>query len=267
MRRSVSKDSPCLPNAFLFTSTSNMPSRGWPVVPRTLSLLFFERSISPAHVPSAGKPSFNLLLSLDKVPFSMEREPIAVLSPPGKTIESTASTSCGVFTSMTLPSSLSSSRAFSTALTCSSTSPSTDNTPTLLAIQDSAPLSCILSSSCFVSMPSIDFLSSIIFCASATTFASSQYVVASTIALALSAGSSLLNIPEPTNIPSQPSCIIKAASAGVAIPPAAKLTTGSLPVWQFLQPARRRPSAPLQLSSAPAGLHSGRFLLSELFHY
>src|SRR5579875_1891075 len=62
-------------------------------------------------------------------------------------------------------------------------------------------------------MPSIDFLSSIIFCASATTFASSQYVVASTIALALSAGSSLLNIPEPTNIPSQPSCICRCGNS------------------------------------------------------
>lgn len=39
-----------------------------------------------------------------------------------------------------------------------------------------------------------------------------------------------LNIPEPTNTPSIPNCIMRAASAGVAIPPAAKLTTGSLPV-------------------------------------
>ena len=35
-------------------------------------------------------------------------------------------------------------------------------------------------------------------------------------------------MPEPTKTPSHPNCIIKAASAGVAIPPAAKLTTGSL---------------------------------------
>ena len=38
-----------------------------------------------------------------------------------------------------------------------------------------------------------------------------------------------LKIPEPTKIPSEPNCIIKEASAGVAIPPAAKLTTGNLP--------------------------------------
>ena len=38
-----------------------------------------------------------------------------------------------------------------------------------------------------------------------------------------------MNIPEPTNTPSAPNCIIRAASAGVAIPPAAKFTTGSLP--------------------------------------
>ena len=33
-------------------------------------------------------------------------------------------------------------------------------------------------------------------------------------------------MPEPTKTPSTPSCIIKRASAGVAMPPAAKLTTG-----------------------------------------
>ena len=35
-------------------------------------------------------------------------------------------------------------------------------------------------------------------------------------------------MPLPTKTPSQPSCIMSAASAGVAMPPAAKLTTGSL---------------------------------------
>lgn len=34
-----------------------------------------------------------------------------------------------------------------------------------------------------------------------------------------------------TKTPSQPSCMHSAASAGVAIPPAAKLTTGNLPVF------------------------------------
>ena len=43
------------------------------------------------------------------------------------------------------------------------------------------------------------------------------------------AGSALLKMPEPTNTPSAPSCIMRAASAGVAMPPAEKLTTGSLP--------------------------------------
>ncbi len=38
-----------------------------------------------------------------------------------------------------------------------------------------------------------------------------------------------MKIPEPTKIPSHPNDIKYAASAGVAIPPAAKLTTGSLP--------------------------------------
>src|SRR5665811_1737649 len=54
--------------------------------------------------------------------------------------------------------------------------------------------------------------------------------VALTIAAARSAGLPDLKISEPTNTPSAPSCIIIAASAGVAIPPAVNSTTGSLPV-------------------------------------
>ena len=54
------------------------------------------------------------------------------------------------------------------------------------------------------------------------------------MAAALFSGLPDLNIPEPTNTPSAPSCIISAASAGVATPPAAKLTTGSLPfLWTY----------------------------------
>jgi len=37
-----------------------------------------------------------------------------------------------------------------------------------------------------------------------------------------------LKMPEPTKTPSTPICIIKAASAGDATPPAAKFTTGNL---------------------------------------
>ena len=62
---------------------------------------------------------------------------------------------------------------------------------------------------------------------SAITFGLSKWVVAWTMALAIRAGSSLLKMPDPTNTPSAPSCIARAASAGVAIPPATKLTTGS----------------------------------------
>ena len=36
-------------------------------------------------------------------------------------------------------------------------------------------------------------------------------------------------MPEPTNTPSAPSCIISAASAGVAMPPAVNVTTGRRP--------------------------------------
>ena len=50
--------------------------------------------------------------------------------------------------------------------------------------------------------------------------ASRKLVVASTMALARRAGSSLLKMPEPTNTASAPSCMTRAASAGVAMPPA-----------------------------------------------
>src|SRR5438046_25391 len=59
--------------------------------------------------------------------------------------------------------------------------------------------------------------------------ASSKCVVASTIAFARVDGSADLKIPEPTKTPSAPSCMQSAASAGVAMPPAVNVTTGSLP--------------------------------------
>ena len=58
---------------------------------------------------------------------------------------------------------------------------------------------------------------------SAIRLASVKFVTACTIAAAH------LKIPDPTKTPSAPNCIIKAASAGVATPPAAKFTTGSFP--------------------------------------
>jgi len=54
-------------------------------------------------------------------------------------------------------------------------------------------------------------------------------VVALTIAAARWAGLPDLKMPDPTNTPSAPSCIIIAASAGLAMPPAVNSTTGSLP--------------------------------------
>ena len=60
--------------------------------------------------------------------------------------------------------------------------------------------------------------------------ASRKCVVASTMALARGAGSSLLKIPEPTNTDSAPSCMASAASAGVAMPPAQNSGTCSQPV-------------------------------------
>mmetsp|Transcript_27432 Transcript_27432/g.43996 ORF Transcript_27432/g.43996 Transcript_27432/m.43996 type:complete len:317 (+) Transcript_27432:291-1241(+) len=64
---------------------------------------------------------------------------------------------------------------------------------------------------------------------SAKTCGLLKCVTAWTIARARLAGSEDLKMPLPTNTPSTPSCMQRAASAGVATPPAAKLTTGSLP--------------------------------------
>src|SRR5690349_24734859 len=59
----------------------------------------------------------------------------------------------------------------------------------------------------------------------AITSGSSWKVTALTIAAARWAGLPDLKMPEPTNTPSAPSCIIIAASAGVAMPPAVNMTT------------------------------------------
>ena len=64
---------------------------------------------------------------------------------------------------------------------------------------------------------------------SASTLGSSKCVVASTIAFARVSGSPDLKIPEPTKTPSAPSCMQRDASAGVAMPPAVNVTTGSRP--------------------------------------
>ena len=66
--------------------------------------------------------------------------------------------------------------------------------------------------------------------ASATAIGSSNWAVALTMARARSAGLPDLKMPEPTNTPSAPICIIRAASAGVATPPAVNITTGRAPV-------------------------------------
>src|ERR1700681_2276898 len=91
--------------------------------------------------------------------------------------------------------------------------------------------------------------------ASARMSGRSKYVVAATMAFARAAGFSALKMPEPTKIPSHPSCIMRAASAGVATPPAAKLTTGSRPSRAVS--SSRSAGAPIRLasitsSSAPA---------------
>lgn len=59
------------------------------------------------------------------------------------------------------------------------------------------------------------------------------------MALARFLGSFDLKIPDPTNTPSAPNCIISAASAGVAMPPAAKLPPGRRRVPNALQKLER----------------------------
>src|SRR5215472_2771713 len=85
------------------------------------------------------------------------------------------------------------------------------------------------SSSCRTSSPRMASPSSS--CASSTAFGSSKCVVAFTTALARASGSLDLKIPDPTKTASAPSRLTSAASAGVAIPPAEKFGTGSLPVF------------------------------------
>ena len=67
-------------------------------------------------------------------------------------------------------------------------------------------------------------------------------------------GSEDLKIPEPTKLPSAPSCIVSAASAGVAIPPAQNSGTGSQPLaGDLLDDLDRRAAAPWPRRRAARG--------------
>ena len=66
------------------------------------------------------------------------------------------------------------------------------------------------------------------------------------MALARPAGLALLKMPEPTNTASAPSCMARAASAGVAMPPAQNSGTGSLPGLGDLLDQRKRRLEPLR---------------------
>src|SRR4029079_437634 len=94
----------------------------------------------------------------------------------------------------------------------------------------------------------------------AITSGSSGKVVAFTIAAARWAGLPDLKMPEPTNTPSAPSCIIIAASAGVAMPPAVNSTTGSLPAasTSATRSYGARSSLSAAYSSAPDSVDSRR---------
>ena len=100
------------------------------------------------------------------------------------------------------------------------------------------------------------------------SFASVKCVVASTIALARRAGSSDLKIPDPTKFPSAPSCMVNAASAGVAMPPAQNMTTGSAPAFatsrtsstgtRYSSALAARPASSMVASSAIADVIARR---------
>ena len=62
-----------------------------------------------------------------------------------------------------------------------------------------------------------------------------------------------LKIPDPTKMPSHPSCIIMAASDGVEIPPAAKFTTG------------RQPSAAVSFNNSYGAPSSFAYLKKQKF--
>mmetsp|Transcript_73521 Transcript_73521/g.162371 ORF Transcript_73521/g.162371 Transcript_73521/m.162371 type:complete len:275 (-) Transcript_73521:16-840(-) len=68
------------------------------------------------------------------------------------------------------------------------------------------------------------------------------------------AGSADLKMPLPTKTPSTPSCMQSAASAGVATPPAAKFTTGNLPV--FFTCCRRSMGAPMSFAKVKSSSSS-----------
>src|SRR5918999_826697 len=73
------------------------------------------------------------------------------------------------------------------------------------------------------------------------------------MARARAGGSEDLKIPEPTNTPSAPSCIISAASAGVASPPAEKFTTGSLPSSATLRASSSGARSSFAVDASSAG--------------
>ena len=57
-----------------------------------------------------------------------------------------------------------------------------------------------------------------------------------------------MKMPEPTKTVSEPNCIIKDASAGVATPPAAKFGTGNFPI--FATCSTKENGAPISLAAA-----------------
>mmetsp|Transcript_60850 Transcript_60850/g.168390 ORF Transcript_60850/g.168390 Transcript_60850/m.168390 type:complete len:322 (-) Transcript_60850:8-973(-) len=89
---------------------------------------------------------------------------------------------------------------------------------------------------------------------SARTCGFLKCVTALTMAAARFAGLSDLKMPLPTKTPSTPSCMHNAASAGVATPPAAKLTTGRRPV--FFTSWRRARGAPISLAKVKSSSSS-----------
>src|SRR5436305_1051987 len=220
-------------------------NNGWPSIALSVS---FANNINPAHVPHMGNPSRIFCCNGSSKPYNTINLPMVVLSPPGNIIPSKLSKCLGSRTAS--PSTPNSPSNFK----CASKSPCNAKAPIRSFFDPYDPIRyhprraiCSCSGNLSKLMPTIGsprFLET-----SAMIPESSKCVVARTIALARFSGSPDLKMPDPTKTPSAPRRIIRAASAGVAQPPAEKFTTGNLPFEQPRAPAHMEHRDFLPLSS------------------
>ena len=177
--------------------------------------------IIPAHVPSTGVPERTSARSGSASPSRSMPSVIVVDSPPGITSPSSPSRSAGTRTSRTSAPSSRSIRA------CAAKSPCRASTPTSGALTSRGWRAAAAPRACASRATSSPRPAPRRPARRARRPGSASWPRRSRRRAC--AGSSDLKMPEPTNTPSAPSCIISDASAGVAMPPAQNSTTGSLP--------------------------------------